>query len=209
MVGSWKINVSVNKFPQVIATATSKLNEALLGAQYTPIAYLGTQVANGTNHAVLAEQLVVTGKDTKNIVVIIFNEKPGEAAATLVSVERVVESGLALGGITVDAQTTIPEDAQKAFDSVFGGFVGFDVKPFAYLGSQVTKGTEYIFAATTNPVVKDPEVGVALVVVNPLSKTVSFVDIVTSKHDTMSLGYAFTWLKRENTSLGKPLGEWP
>ena len=71
--GGWSVNVEVGKMPQKVATAFSKLGD-LVGASYTPIAYLGSQVVNGINHAVLAEQTVLTGKDTKNIVVIIFNE---------------------------------------------------------------------------------------------------------------------------------------
>ena len=209
MVGSWNVDVAVGKMPQKVASAFAKLSETLIGAEYTPIAYLGSQTVNGINHAVLAEQLIVTGKDTKNIVVIIFNEKPNDMEATLVNIERVVESGNALGGINVNLQTEIPEDANKAFKTVFDGYVGMNIKPFAYLGSQVTKGVDYIFVAETAPVVQNPEKGVAIVVVNAMTKNVAFVDILTSKHETMSLGYSFTWLKNENTSLGKPLGEWP
>ena len=76
MVGTWKIDVKLEGMPQKVATAFANLGTQLLGAEYTPIAYLGSQVVNGINHAVLAEQLVITGKDTKNIVLIIFNEKP-------------------------------------------------------------------------------------------------------------------------------------
>jgi hypothetical protein len=75
--------------PEKIATAVGDLK--IVGAEYTPIAYLGSQVVNGINHAVLAEQLVVAGKDTKNVVVIMFNERP--EGVTLVGIERVLESG--------------------------------------------------------------------------------------------------------------------
>ena len=91
MTGNWKVNVST-KFPQPIATALSEMKDTLIGAEYTPIAYLGEQVVNGTNHAVLAEQTILTGKDTKNIVLLIFNVKPTQVGgATLVSIERIVE----------------------------------------------------------------------------------------------------------------------
>lgn len=208
MVGSWNIDVSIGGMPEKVATAVSKLNE-LVGAEYTPIAYLGSQVVNGTNYAVLAEQLLITGKDTKNVVVAIFNEKPGNMDLTLVNIERVVESGGELGGIVVDVKTEIPDDAKIVFDEAFVGFVGSKVEPFALLGTQVTKGVDYIFAAEVTPITQDPEKTVALVIVNGMTKEVAFVDILTSKADVMQLGYAFTWLKRQNTSLGKPLGEWP
>ena len=50
MVGNWEINVNVNGMPQKVASAVSKLNTTLMGAEYDPIAYLGSQVVNGTNH---------------------------------------------------------------------------------------------------------------------------------------------------------------
>ena len=206
-LGSWNVSVVVDAMPQKVATAVSALSEQLMGAEYTPIAYLGSQVVNGTNHAVLAEQLVVAGKDTKNVVVLIFNEKGMDC--TLVAIERVLESGGEAGGIVVDATTDIPEEAQEAFDTVFEGFVGSKVEPFAYLGSQVVKGVNYIFAAEVTPTVADPVTKVAIVIVNSMTGEISFTDLLGTKTDSLQLGYAFTWLKRQNTSLGAPLGEWP
>lgn len=205
MFGNWKVNVTVNAMPQKVATAIGKLSETLMGAEYTPIAYLGSQTVNGINHAVLAEQLIVTGRDTKNVVVLIFNEKPNEMEAALVSIERVVESGGEVGGVHIDVHTDIPFDAKKVWDSAFGeGFVGANVKPFAYLGSQVTKGAVLIYAAEVTPVVENPESKVAIVTINELTKEVLFTDLLESKHEA-ALGYSFTWLK--NRGLGSPLGE--
>ena len=82
--------------PQKVASAFSEVLGELLGAEYTPIAYLGEQLVNGTNHAVLAEQTLVNGKDTKNVVVVILNER-GDSF-TLSNIERVVETGAPLGG---------------------------------------------------------------------------------------------------------------
>ncbi len=192
MLGAWEINVTVGSLPEKIATAFAKMGEYLLGAEYTPIAYLGSQVVNGINHAVLAEQLLITGRDTKNVVLIIFNEK-GEDV-TLVNIERVVEGGFGEGATVVDVKTDIPADANKAFKTVLGDFVGATVNPFALLATQVTTGVDYIFAAemdlTTNPVEKK----VAIVTVNELTKKASFDDILKSSIEI---------------SLGKPLGEWP
>ena len=205
-LGSWSVNVVKDGMPQKVATAFGELNE-MVGAEYTPIAYLGSQLVNGTNHAVLAEQTIIAGKDTKNIVVVIFRET--KEGVTLSNIERVVEGGAGVGGIYLNPTTDIPADAKKAFDSCFECFVGSKVEPFALLGTQVTTGVNYIFAAEITPVAQDPEKSVALVTVNDMTKAVSFVDILTSKMDVMNLGYAFTWLKNQNTSLGKPLGEWP
>ena len=68
MVGTWNVKVHVDGMPQQVATAFGDILGNLFGAKYNPIAYLGEQVVNGTNHAILAEQTVVTGEDQKNIV---------------------------------------------------------------------------------------------------------------------------------------------
>lgn len=193
MFSSWDIAVNTNGMPQKVATAFAKLNE-MVGAEYEPIAYLGSQVVNGTNHAVLAEQILITGRDTKNIVLIIFNEKPGEMELTLVAIERVMNGGTPLGGTIVDYQTEIPAEAKEAWAEAFEGFVGANVVPFVYLGTQVTKGVNYIFAATVTSVTETPKTGVAIVIVNAYERDVKFVNLLTD-HQMATLGYAFTWLK--------------
>lgn len=205
MLGNWNVNVITGAMPQKVASAVGKLAETLIGAEYTPIAYLGSQPVNGTNHAVLAEQVVTTGRDTKNIVVLIFNEKPGAMEATLVNIERVVEGGMPLGGINIDVHTDIPEEAMAEWNSAFEGFVGSSVTPKVLLGTQVVKGIDYNFLAEVKPVVANPVNRVAIVTVNGLTKNVTFSDLLENRHEA-SLQYAFTWLKN---GLSAPLGEWP
>lgn len=203
MLGSWNVDIQVGKFPQKVASTLSDLQ--IVGAEYEPIAYIGSQVVNGTNHAVLAKQTLTVGKDVENVVLMIFNEKGNDV--TLANIERVVEQGGKLGGIKVDVKTEIPVDVKDAFAKVFEGYVGVNVDPKVYLGSQVTKGVDYIMLAELDPVVQNPQKKASLVVVNPLTSNISFVDLLGSKVDKTTLNYAFTWLKN-NVSLGKPLGEW-
>lgn len=193
MLGSWKINISVDGAPQKVATAISELNE-LVGAEYEFIAYLGSQVVNGTNHAVLCKQTLVIGKDVQNIVLVIFHET--KEGVTVQSIERVVESGGELGGIAIDVKINdMPEEAVNALNIVLSGFVGSKVTPVAFLGSQVTKGTNYIFLAEVAPVVPEPESQVAIIVANPMTNEITFINFLESKQDVATLGYAFTWLK--------------
>ena len=206
MFGSYEVNVQIRRFPQKVATYFDEAMGKLLGASYEPVAYLGSQTVNGINHAILCEQTLLTGRDTRNVVMAVVNEK--DEGLSLVSVERVVESGDALGGLAVDVQTEIPEEARSAFDRAFEGFVGSRVEPFALLATQVTKGVDYVFAAELTPVSPNPVKTVAIVTVNGMTGEVSFVDLLTSKHDALRLGYAFTWLKRQDTSEGRPIGEW-
>ena len=192
MVGAWKVKPVVGGMPEKVATAFTDVLGKLVGAEYTPIAYLGSQVVNGVNHAILAEQLLVTGKDTKNVVLIVLNER--EEKFTIANIERVVEGGDGLGGTAIDVKTEIPAEAKEAFDAVLGGNVGTTIKPFALLATQVTKGINYVFAAKVSPVVANPEPSVEIVFVNALTKRAAFVDVLKS---SVQVG------------LGKPLGEWP
>ena len=188
--GSWDIAVEIGKMPQKVATAVASLGETLIGAEYEPIAYIGSQVVNGINHAVLAKQVVITGRDVENIVVLIFNEKP--EGVSLIGVERILESGGPFGGININVQTDIPEDVEDIFMEAFEGYLGAAVTPYALLGTQVTKGINYIYAATLSTVALEPEEKALIVTVNPMTKQVSMTDMLCNKH-TASLGYAFTW----------------
>lgn len=195
MTGSWTIAVS-NGMSQKVASAVGSLAEKLIGAEYEPILYLGSQVVNGTNHAVLAKQILTTGRDTTNVVLLIFNEKPGDMEATLVSIDRLVEGGLPFGGVQINPTTDIPVNAKEVWDAAFSDRIGLSATPVAYLGSQVATGMNYIFIATTAPVVPDAETSLQLVSVNDMTKNVTFADIFGNKAD-MLVGYAFTWLGKK------------
>lgn len=194
MVGAWEINVNTD-YPQKVATAIAELSEELFGAEYKPIAYLGSQVVNGINHAVLAEQTVLNGKDTKNAVVIVFNEKPSSMDVSLVSINTIVHGSDGLGGIKIDMDSEIPANAKDAFAKAMEGFVGSKIEPFAYIGMQVVKGINYIMMAELTPVVEHPVKTLALITVNDFEGNATFAEI--KKFDNgqgdHTLGYAFTW----------------
>ena len=188
--GSWDIAVQIGKLPQKVATAFDSLN--IVGVEYELIAYIGSQVVNGTNHAVLAKQTILNGKDTENVVVMIFNEKPNDMNAILVSIDRVLESGEPFGGAHVDVTTELNDEVMDIWNDAFKGFVGSTVTPYALLGTQVTTGTEYIFAATLVTTALKPEEHAMIVTINPMTKKVQMGDMLASKHEA-SFGYAFTW----------------
>lgn len=191
-VGSWKVNVSTD-YPQKVATAVAKLTDELFGADYKPIAYLGSQVVNGINHAVLAEQTILNGKDTKNAVVIVFNEKPNTMDVSLVSINTVVSGGNGLGAVEIDMTDDIPQDAKIAFEKAFAGYVGLNIEPFVYVGQQVTKGIDYILMAETVPVTLNPTKGIAVVTVHSMDNTLTVSSLIPTAKEAGELNYAFTW----------------
>lgn len=177
--GEWNVNVTVGGMPEKVATAFGKL-EDLIGAEYIPIAYIGSQVVNGINHAVLAQQRIVSANPINNIVLVIFNEKPGTMEIpAIVGIERILVGGAEYGGIEINAETQINRTAQRVFDEVLGGFVGSTVTPFALLGTQVTTGTDYFYACETCPVVdNNPRKNFAIVTVNDIDRTVNFIEVL-------------------------------
>lgn len=187
-LGAWDIDVNLNGMPQKIATAFESLSN-MVGASYKFIAYIGSQQVNGINYAILAEQTILTGEDVKNVVIIIFNEK--DENVTLVSIERVIEGGQAFGGTKIDVQTLLPDDARELFTAAFYGILGGRYTPIALLGTQMTTGTEYIYAATCDPAsLADMEF--LLISINSLTHRVSVIDPLVDKFN-IALGYAFTW----------------
>ena len=197
--GNWKIDVNVNGMPQRIATAFEKLKDTLVGADYEFIAYLGSQEVNGINHAVLAKQIVTTGRDSVNIVVLIFNEKAVRTETptwviTPVAIERVLESGAALGGTTIDVDVVMDLESKtmKIWHDAFEGYVGISMRPIAYLGNQVTKGIDYIYAATAEPMNLEGQKQAVIVRINPMERTVRVVNFLVDR-GTDALNYAFTW----------------
>lgn len=192
--GSWKIEVNTSGMPQKVASAFAALGTQLVGAEYKMIAYLGSQAVNGTNHAVLAEQTVLTGKDSKNIVILVFNEKPNDKEAILVSIDRILEEGLPFGGTKIDVNLAedIPGDIMEIWTDARQRCLGSKMIPIALLGTKVTNGTNLIFVATIDSQLPGSELELALIAVNDLTRRMSFVNLLADKTD-QALGYAFSW----------------
>lgn len=195
--GGWEVAPKHDSMPQKVATAFASVGESLIGAKYEFVAYLASQAVNGTNHAVLAEQTVMNGKDSKNAVVMVFNEKPGTMDVSLVDIHRVVESGGELGGLKIEMSQVIPAEAEEAFKAATAGMVGVRFTPFAYIGSKVTKGVNYLLVAEADPAIQNPVVELVILTVNGMTKTFS-VERLMDAPPVVGKG-----------ALGAPLGEWP
>ena len=89
MVGSWDISEvkSVN-LPQKVASAFVAVTGGLTGADYMPIAFLGSQIVKGTNYRILALQTLTTANPIKRFVKMIINVDT-EGVASLVSIGNV------------------------------------------------------------------------------------------------------------------------
>ena len=74
-----------------------------------------------------------------------------------------------LGSIEVVEQksmTSFPQGAASAWSAFDSGMVGAAYKPIAFVGTQVVKGTNYVFLAEQTLIIAEPVRHIVLVTVN-------------------------------------------
>lgn len=191
MLGAWNVNIDVDGgMPQALATAIGELNERV-GVHYEPLAYLGSQQVNGINHAVLAKERLILKHEEDLLVVLFFNVSDNRVVQYANNI--ILDAIEGPGGITIDFQKDIPAEAKAAFDNVFEGWCGTAINPVALVATQVVKGTNYSFLAEVKSITENPKTTAALVTVNELAGTRTFVDLLKSAQENTAVGYAFTW----------------
>ena len=91
ILGGWDISEmkGVN-LPQKAQSAFTAITGGLVGADYEPVLYVGSQIVNGTNYCILAKQTIITATPEIRLVKMIINVA-SNGNAKLVSV-----SGLAI-----------------------------------------------------------------------------------------------------------------
>lgn len=199
MLGSYEIHVVPGKLPQKVASAFTEIFGNMVGAEYSVIAYLGSKVVSGVNHAILATQTMITGNDVHNVVLIVLNEKDDKFS--LVEMTNVLSDSGLMGGVQINPTTDIPEEAMKVLEDNLAGFVGSNVSVFALIGTQVVNGVKYIFAGETEMVLS-PE---AMTKGNP--NRVVLISVY-SNYDKIEFKEILEGVPQQGL-LGQPLGEWP
>ena len=86
LLGGWNLDeVKGCNLPQKVQSAFTAVTSELVGADYEPIAYLGSQQVNGINYRVLCLQRLVIPNAEKRIVKMIIHEEL-DGSVRLVSV---------------------------------------------------------------------------------------------------------------------------
>ena len=89
LLGGWNLDeIKGCNLPQKVQSAFTAITGEMTGADYEPIAYLGSQVVDGTNYRVLALQKLVVPNSEKRIVKMIIHEEL-DGSVRLVSVSSV------------------------------------------------------------------------------------------------------------------------
>ena len=75
-LGGWNLDeIKGWNLPQKVQSAFTAVTSEIVGADYEPIAYLGSQVVNGTNYRILALMKLVTPNAEKRIIKMIIHEE--------------------------------------------------------------------------------------------------------------------------------------
>lgn len=88
-LGSWDISeIKGCNLPQKAQSAFTAVTGELVGADYQPVLYVGSQLVNGTNYCILAVQTIITAEPEKRLVKVIINVS-SNGKASLVSVSGI------------------------------------------------------------------------------------------------------------------------
>ena len=87
ILGGWNLDeVKGCNLPQKVQSAFTAVTGEMTGADYEPIAYLGSQIVNGTNYRIIAiQRLVVPNSQPRIVKMIIHEELDGSARLESVS----------------------------------------------------------------------------------------------------------------------------
>ena len=86
-LGGWNLDdVKGCNLPQKVQSAFTAVTGDMTGAEYEPIAYLGSQIVNGTNYRILCKRrLVIPNSQPTRVKMIIHEELDGSARLESVS----------------------------------------------------------------------------------------------------------------------------
>ena len=89
ILGGWNLDdVKGCNLPQKVQSAFTAVTSELVGADYEPVAYLGSQQVNGMNYRVLCLQRLVIPNAEKRIAKMIIHEEL-DGSVRLVSISGV------------------------------------------------------------------------------------------------------------------------
>ena len=88
-LGGWDISsLKPCTLPQKAASAFANVMGGLVGAEYSPVLYVGSQMVNGINHCIIAIQTLTVPNPEKRLVKLVINEAT-DNTASLVSISGI------------------------------------------------------------------------------------------------------------------------
>lgn len=135
-----------------------KAAESLTGVEYTPVAYLGTQVVAGTNHLFLCKTAPITpGAVPAYALVTVYEDLNGNVSVAEVRKSEAkapvtADGGSAMaGGNTEGESAEVTAEAREALEKACKGLDGAKYEAKALLSTQVVSGTNYTLLCKITP----------------------------------------------------------
>ena len=131
-----------------IKALVEKASETLLGAEYTPVAYIASQVVAGRNHRILCKITPVVPEAVSTYaIIVIYEDLQGNATITDIfnseAQGEVIWDEPVPGGWTDDISPVVPEEVKTAVETVSKSADGVEYTPVALLAQQVVAGMNY------------------------------------------------------------------
>ena len=172
LAGGWQVTADFELTDEQKALFEKGL-EGLVGANYVPIALLGTQVVAGTNYCFLAQTTPVV-PDANPVYTLVFLYQDLEGNVQLMNVADLPivpnEDGTLsapgetlMGGWSYAQSYEITDELSDCFNRALEGTLGSNFTAIAQLGTQIVSGTNRCILAEVTPVVPDPQPHYALV----------------------------------------------
>ncbi|EXM40307.1 hypothetical protein RASY3_09830 [Ruminococcus albus SY3] len=150
VTGGWEVvrgDTSPESNPDAVAAMDNAL-KYLDGVAYTPVAVLARQCVAGTNYCMLCKVKPITPNATPSYhLVYVYEDLKGNAEIIGRTTVLNSPSEGATGGYSVndgDTSLSAHEDVLAAFNKAMDGRGGVDVRPIAYLGSQLVAGMNHM-----------------------------------------------------------------
>lgn len=88
MIGGWNFDVlKACDLPEKVATGFTEVFSKLVGADYVPVLYCGTQVVHGMNHMLICKSKICHPDAVDRITKVVLNEV--EDKWSIVSIEEI------------------------------------------------------------------------------------------------------------------------
>ena len=144
-----------------------KATEKLTGVQYTPVAYLASQVVAGTNHLVLCKAQAVTPDSSPTYAILkIYEDLEGNAEISeILNSDASAQSTENDGGWAETESPVMPADAKEAIEKACETLTGAEYTPVALLATQVVAGINYRIICESRATVPNAETNYVIVTV--------------------------------------------
>lgn len=171
-LGGWKFS-SDYKVTEDLNKVFQKAMSKIVGADYTPLAYLGSQIVSGTNHCFLCkEQIVYPGAAPRYALVYIHEDIDKDGG--LCRIDDIALPGISesqpegmtkLGGWKYEEDHKITSKISSVIEKATRPLLGAKYEPVANIGSQLVSGTNHAVLCKITTITADASTHYAIVYV--------------------------------------------